>query len=314
MCVSAIQRRGSASPRAAQTGTLAAAEKFAEVGAEVDAKEDADGDSNKDSKRDADEEAVMLIVLSPAKALDYETPAVIADHTEPRFLDDSETLIKLLKKLTPAKVSELMDLSDKLSALNVARYAAWSRPMTTEHAKQAVLAFDGDVYAGLQAPTLDRDGLLYAQQHVRILSGLYGVLRPLDLMAPYRLEMGTQLPTRRGKNLYEFWGDRLAKSLVDELKAHTVPVLVNLASEEYFKAVRRPSLKARVVSPVFQEGRNGSYKIISFMAKKARGTMTRWIIDERIDDPARLVAFDRDGYQYVAAASKPDAPVFRRDA
>lgn len=207
-----------------------------------------------------------------------------------------------------------MELSDTLAALNVARYGAWKTPFTAKNARPAVLAFNGDVYEGLEAGTLDRAGLDWAQDHLRILSGLYGVLRPLDLMQPYRLEMGTRLPNARGKDLYAFWQGRLAESLAEELAAHASPVLVNLASEEYFKAVPLKVLAHRVIQPVFQERKGTQWKVVSFHAKRARGLMARYAIEHRVDDPEALKAFDREGYAFAPASSDENTWVFRRQA
>lgn len=258
----------------------------------------------------------MIFVLSPAKSLDYETPPGTDRHTLPEFISQAAQLIGVLRKLGPAEVAELMSLSDSLAALNVARYAAWSREFSQANAKQAVLAFNGDVYDGLRAPTLDDAGLDWAQGHLRILSGLYGVLRPLDLMQPYRLEMGTRLATRRGKNLYEFWGDRITRELnrllAGEDAAGREAVLVNLASEEYFKSVRPGKLKGRLVSAVFEDWKGGQYKIISFYAKRARGLMARYAIDRRVYEVDDLKGFAEEGYAYAAEVSEPDRLVFRR--
>lgn len=258
----------------------------------------------------------MIFVLSPAKALDYDTPPTTDKHTLPDFIPQSAELIRILRKLNPAEVAGLMALSDKLAALNVGRYAAWSRTFSPANAKQAVLAFDGDVYDGLAAPTLDEDGLAWAQSHLRILSGLYGVLRPLDLMQPYRLEMGSRLATRKGKNLYEFWGERITdelnRLLVAQTQAGREAVLVNLASEEYFKAVKPARLKGRLVNAVFEDWKDGRYRIISFYAKRARGLMARFAIDRRVEDVADLRDFAVDGYAYAEQASGPDSLVFRR--
>jgi cytoplasmic iron level regulating protein YaaA (DUF328/UPF0246 family) len=258
----------------------------------------------------------MIFVLSPAKALDYDTPATTARHTLPDFLPQSAELIRVLRKLTPAEVAGLMDLSDKLAALNVARYGAWSREFSPDNAKPAVLAFNGDVYEGLRAPTLDEDGLAWAQAHLRILSGLHGVLRPLDLMQPYRLEMGTRLATRHGRNLYEFWGDRITRELnrllQDEKAAGREPVLVNLASEEYFKSVRPAKLKGRLVQAVFEDWKDSRYRIISFYAKRARGLMTRFAIDRRLEAVGSLKDFAAEGYAFAPEVSEADTLVFRR--
>ena len=258
----------------------------------------------------------MIFVISPAKALDFETPPTTALHTRPDFLDRSAELIAVLRERTPAEVADLMSLSDLLATLNVARYASWSRPFTPDDAKQAVLAFDGDVYEGLAAATLDEAGLAWAQDHLRILSGLYGVLRPLDLMQPYRLEMGTKLATPRGRNLYEFWGesitDALNALLGREREAGREAVLLNLASDEYFKSVKPKKLAGRLVSAVFEDWKSGRYKVVSFYAKRARGLLSRYVIDNRIDEVEALTGFDREGYAYAAEASGADTLVFRR--
>ena len=256
----------------------------------------------------------MLFILSPAKSLDYESPLSGQAHTSPLFVKQSKALIEVLRDYSPLQIAQLMDLSDTLSGLNVARYQAWSARATEKNARQALLAFNGDVYDGLQARTLDADALAWAQDHVCILSGLYGVLRPLDLMQPYRLEMGTALPTAQGKNLYEFWGAQISDYLNTRLRADASPVVVNLASQEYFKSVQPQVLKAPVIECVFQENRGGQYKIISFSAKRARGMMARFAIDQRLNHPEQLRAFDADGYAWSAAASSPQRLVFRRDA
>jgi hypothetical protein len=254
----------------------------------------------------------MLMLLSPAKSLDYETPPVTDRHTLPQFVNESAALIEVLKPLTPAQIASLMDLSDALSQLNVARYAAWSPKFTSRNSKQAVLAFNGDVYEGLDANSLSPDQLDWAQSHLAILSGLYGILRPLDWMQPYRLEMGTRLSNPRGKDLYAWWGDTLAEHLNGVLAKQGVDLIVNLASQEYFKAVKRKALKARVVECVFEDHKAGAYKVISFHAKRARGLMARHIIVNRITTVEGLRAFDAEGYGFVAEASDPDRLVFRR--
>ena len=256
----------------------------------------------------------MLIVVSPAKTLDYETPPTTGQHTQPDFLADSEMLVGRLREFSPAQIASLMDLSDSLAALNVARYASWQRPFTPANAKQAVLAFAGDVYEGLDAGSLSGKQLEWAQGHVRILSGLYGILRPLDLMQPYRLEMGTRLSNPRGKDLYAFWGERIARAIDEALEGHSHPVLVNLASDEYFKSVSRKALRAPVIQPVFQERKGGAWKVVSFFAKRARGLMTRYAIEKRIADPERLKAFDVEGYAFAPEASDAQTWVFRRAA
>jgi cytoplasmic iron level regulating protein YaaA (DUF328/UPF0246 family) len=254
----------------------------------------------------------MLILLSPAKSLDYETPPTTDKHTTPQFVAEASALIELLRPYTPAQIGALMELSDALATLNVARYAAWRPRFTARNSKQAVLAFNGDVYDGLQATTLSEDDLDWAQAHVGILSGLYGVLRPLDWMQPYRLEMGTQLPNPHGKDLYAWWGDTLAKHLNDRLKKLGDDLVINLASQEYFKSVKRKALKARVVECVFEDWKNGQWKIISFNAKRARGMMARHAILKRATVAEDLLDFDAQGYAYAPKASEPDRLVFRR--
>lgn len=254
----------------------------------------------------------MLIVLSPAKSLDYDTPAHVETATEPRFVPQSSELIGILRQKSPQDIAALMDLSDKLALLNVERYATWSPQFTSANSKQAALAFDGDVYDGLSARTLSAEDLAWAQDHIRILSGLYGVLRPLDRMQPYRLEMGTPLPNAGGRDLYAFWGSRIADSLNADFGEDTAPVLLNLASEEYFKAVCPKTLHARVITPVFEDEKAGKYKIISFYAKKARGLMARWAVAHRVSEPEQLKRFDTAGYHFAPEASKVDRWVFRR--
>jgi cytoplasmic iron level regulating protein YaaA (DUF328/UPF0246 family) len=256
----------------------------------------------------------MLFLISPAKALDYDTPPVTDRHTQPLFVPQAAELIKVLRQKSPQDIASLMGLSDALAALNVGRYQAWQPSFTPANAKQAVLAFNGDVYEGLDAKTLSEADLAWAQDHLCILSGLYGVLRPLDLMQPYRLEMGTRLATARGNNLYQFWGERIAQYLNERAQADATPVIINLASEEYFKAVDRKVLQPRVVSCVFQEHRGGGqYKVISFMAKRARGLMVRYAIQHRAQRPEDLLGFDLEGYAHQPALSTPETLVFRRD-
>jgi uncharacterized protein len=255
----------------------------------------------------------MLLLLSPAKTLDYETPAPPAlPHTRPAFVAESRQLIDLLRTRGVGEIAALMDLSETLSSLNVGRYQAWSPRFTAANSKQAVLAFAGDVYDGLQAASLSPDDLAWAQDHVAILSGLYGVLRPLDRLQPYRLEMGTRLPNARGKDLYAFWGDRIARHLDRQLAAEKSPLIVNLASEEYFKAVDRRALRARVVHCVFEDWQGGRFRVISFHAKRARGLMARHAIRHRARGLAALQGFDAAGYAFAADASTPDRLVFRR--
>ena len=264
----------------------------------------------------------MLFLLSPAKSLDYDTPTPpeLADAlTRPQFLADTAALIDVLRTKTVADVRGLMDLSEPLAQLNVDRYAAWRPRFTDKNSKPAVLAFNGDVYDGLQARTLDADGIAWAQQHVLMLSGLYGVLRPLDRLQPYRLEMGTSLETERGGTLYAYWGDTVAAHLNALQKREREPVVVNLASQEYFKVTqarvgRDKVLRARVVECVFEDWKSGEWKIISFFAKRARGMMARHAIDQRATTPEQLASFDADGYAYAPRASEPDRLVFRRRA
>ena len=255
----------------------------------------------------------MLMVISPAKTLDFETPPTTERFTQPQYLDHSQELITQLRELTPSQISELMHLSDKLAGLNAARFGSWTPAFTPSNAKQALLAFKGDVYTGLDADTLSETELDYAQQHLRMLSGLYGLLRPLDLMQPYRLEMGTKLANARGKDLYAFWGDRISEWLNEALAEQGDDVLLNLASTEYFSAVKRSALNARVIDTEFRDQKNGQYKIISFYAKKARGMMSRFVISERINTPDDLKQFDVQGYRYAKELSKADKLVFLRD-
>lgn len=254
----------------------------------------------------------MLIVLSPAKSLDYKTPVKVKSPTLPEFVSESAKLIADLKKMAPQDVAQLMGLSDQLAVLNVGRYRDWSKKFTDENSKPAIYAFDGDVYDGFDAKSLNAKAIDFAQKHVRILSGLYGALRPLDLMQPYRLEMGTAFKNARGKDLYAFWGGRVTKSLKKVLDEQKKPVLLNLASEEYFKVLQPKELGCPVISPVFQDAKDGKYKIISFYAKRARGLMARYVVENRITDPADLKGFNLDGYKYYAAESKIEKPVFRR--
>lgn len=259
----------------------------------------------------------MLILLSPAKSLDYDTPvAPDLPHTLPQSLARSSALVALLREKSPQELATLMKISDPLAALNVARYQAWTAECRPPQARQAVLAFNGDVYEGLQARTLGPADLHWAQQHLAILSGLYGVLRPLDGMHPYRLEMGTRLATPAGHNLYQFWGAHIAEHLNAQLHtlrhASAAPVVLNLASQEYFKAVDRKVLKGRVVECVFEDHQNGAYKIISFHAKRARGLMARHCIAQRATAPHQLEGFNAEGYAFDAAASTAERMVFRR--
>lgn len=254
----------------------------------------------------------MLIVLSPAKTLDYESPLQTEEHTLPDFIPRSAELVSVLRQLPPADIASLMKISDPLAQLNAGRFADWSRQVTLNNARPAVLAFNGDVYEGLSASSLKPRQLQWAQKHLRILSGLYGVLKPLDLMQPYRLEMGTRLPTPRGKDLYAFWGQEITEALNAVLEENHSPALVNLASEEYFKSVRPASLKVPVIAPVFEDWKGGQYKIISFHAKRARGLMARFAIEKKITQPEGLKQFDTEAYRFEPSVSNPQRWVFRR--
>jgi uncharacterized protein len=254
----------------------------------------------------------MLLVISPAKNLDYETPATTKQSTTPDFLDQAQLLIEELRGLAPQDVSQLMSISDKLGVLNYDRFRQWSLPFSADNAKQAALAFNGDVYTGLNAESFKADDFKFAQKHLRILSGLYGLLRPLDLMQAYRLEMGTKFENQRGKNLYEFWGDRITQALNQQLQSLNSEVLVNLASNEYFKAVKAKTLNATIVTPVFKDWKGDKYKIISFYAKKARGLMCAYAINHRITNAEQLKGFDVDGYAYNEAMSSEKEWVFTR--
>ena len=252
----------------------------------------------------------MLIVLSPAKSLDLESPSTTKEHTTPDFIPRAAELIEVLRTYSPAGIAELMDLSDTLAMLNVSRYAHWSEDHLD--ARQAIMSFNGDVYAGLDARTLGATEIAYAQRHLRILSGLYGLLRPLDRMHAYRLEMGTRLKNPRGSNLYAFWGDSVTQALNAQLLEVKASALVNLASEEYFKSVKPKLLDVPVITPVFEDWKNGKYKIISFFAKRARGLMARYAAQHGVTDPEQLKDFDVDGYAFDAAASNESTWVFRR--
>lgn len=255
----------------------------------------------------------MLSLISPAKTLDFETAPATRRTTQPRFLERSAALVDQARAMSPDDIRELMGVSETIAELNHRRFMNWAAPFSLDNAKQALFAFRGDVYTGLDADSLDSAGLGFAQKHLRILSGLYGLLRPLDLMQPYRLEMGVKFGNSAGKNLYEFWGDSIALELNKDLGKSGSRVLVNLASNEYFKAVRADALDAEVITPVFKDLKDGKYKIISFFAKKARGQMARFIIDKQINEPAQLKKFRTDGYRYNKAESTAREMVFTRD-
>ena len=252
----------------------------------------------------------MKIVISPAKSLDYETALPTSKYSQPQFLEQAEKLNAVLKKKKPKALSELMSISDKLADLNWERNQQFELPFTADNARPAVYAFNGDVYQGLDAYTIPEEQLDHLQDTLRILSGLYGVLKPLDLIQPYRLEMGTQLKVGRKKNLYEFWKDQITASLNEELQDDEL--FVNLASNEYFGAVDEKKLKVPVIAPVFKDWKNDKLKVISFYAKKARGLMAAWILQEGIETPAQLNKFRVAGYRYDKAASTDTKPVFRR--
>lgn len=254
----------------------------------------------------------MLIIISPAKTLDYTSPLVTERYTQPEMLDQSKELIKVCRRLTPDQIASLMSISDKLSGLNAARFAEWQPDFTPDNARQALLAFKGDVYTGLHVDDFSDDDFDFAQRHLRMLSGLYGLLRPLDLMQPYRLEMGTKLENKRGKDLYAFWGKRITDQLNQALKDQGDDILINLASDEYFKSIQTKALDGHIIKPVFLDEKNGKYKIISFYAKKARGLMSRFIIKNQLTRAEQLVDFDLDGYQFAESESKGNELVFKR--
>ena len=254
----------------------------------------------------------MLIVISPAKTLDYESPLATERHSMPDYLDKSGELIDILSRYSPLELEKLMSISPKLAELNMDRYLNWTQPFSPENSRQAALAFKGDVYLGLQSDTMTDNQWNRAQTHLRILSGLYGLLRPLDLIQPYRLEMGTRLKNEAGKDLYDFWGTKISDGLNDQLAEVGSRVLVNLASNEYFKSVDKSILKAEIVTPVFKDWKNGEYKMISFFAKRARGLMSRWMIEHKVERLGELQKFDIDGYQYSPELSSPENPTFLR--
>ena len=254
----------------------------------------------------------MLVLISPAKTLDFETPWKLKNISQPDFLNDSQLLIDQLRKLSATKIGELMSISEKLAILNAERFLNWHLPFTLENSKPAILAFRGDVYTGLDADSFSVKDTNFAQNHLRILSGLYGVLRPLDLIQAYRLEMGASFKNTRGKNLYEFWDDKITEHVNSELSNQQKPTLINLASNEYWSVVKPEKLQAEVISPIFKDEKNGQYKIISFFAKKARGMMASYIIKNQIKNPKDLKAFDAEGYAFNAKMSKGNDWVFLR--
>lgn len=257
--------------------------------------------------------AIMIVVLSPAKTLDYETPSPINTFSQAQLLNESELLIARCQQLSMQDIASLMKVSDKIAGLNVARFADWQLPFTQDNAKQAVFAFQGDVYTGLQADTLSEATLDYAQKHLRILSGLYGLLRPLDLMQAYRLEMGTRLDNQRGINLYQFWGSLITEAVNKALIEQDDNLLINLASNEYFKSVKKKELNGDIITPVFKDQKNGQYKVISFYAKKARGLMARYILQQQVTEIEQLKDFSEEGYYFVEAESTTTELVYYRD-
>lgn len=254
----------------------------------------------------------MLVVISPAKTLDFETRPVTRKTSQPQLLDDAQELVGQLKEMAPHELSSLMSISDKLGALNYDRYQSWSRPFSLDNAKQAMLAFKGDVYTGLDPEQFSQEDFAFAQNHVCILSGLYGALRPMDLIQPYRLEMGTKLKNSHGPTLYDYWGEKVTDTINRSVKKSGSEMLINLASNEYFKAIKRRNLCCEVITPVFKEKKNGQYKVISFLAKKARGMMTAYIIRNRLDLPPDIKNFDEDDYRFNEELSDAREWVFTR--
>ncbi len=254
----------------------------------------------------------MLIVISPAKTLDFETTPITKDHTQAGFLKESRQLVSQLEKLTPAEVSSLMKISDKLGVLNFLRFNEWKTPFTLNNSKQALLAFKGDVYTGIDAESFSSRDLKFAQKHLRILSGLYGVLKPLDLIQSYRLEMGTHFENKKGKDLYEFWGSKLTDQINQDLEASKSKTLINLASNEYFKSLQADVINAEIIVPIFKDFKNGQYKIISFYAKKARGSMSAYIIKNKLKNPEDIKPFNVDGYKFNQSKSNATNYVFLR--
>ncbi|SCB75374.1 peroxide stress protein YaaA [Kosakonia oryziphila] len=254
----------------------------------------------------------MLILISPAKTLDYQSPLATTRFTRPELLDHSQQLINSARKLSAPQIKALMGISDKLADLNATRFHDWQPDFNPENARQAILAFKGDVYTGLQAETFSDADFDFAQQHLRMLSGLYGVLRPLDLMQPYRLEMGIRLENAKGKDLYQFWGDEITHKLNEAIAAQGDEIVINLASDEYFKSVKTQKLNARIIKPVFLDEKNGKFKVISFYAKKARGLMSRFIIENRLTKPEQLTGFNSEGYFFDREVSSQEELVFKR--
>lgn len=255
----------------------------------------------------------MLAIISPAKTLDFESAVKNFPVSQPHFTDYSKQLIEVCRKLSPQDLSSLMSISDKLAGLNVARFAEWKKIHNEDNSRPALFAFKGDVYTGLDADSLSEDDIIFAQSHLRMLSGLYGLLKPLDLMQPYRLEMGTKLANPKGKDLYAFWGNVITQAVQQAIDAQGDNVLVNLASDEYYKSVKENQLNAKIIKPVFLDNKNGKYKVISFYAKKARGLMCRYLIQHRLTDIEQLKEFDLGGYWFDSASSTETEFVFKRD-
>lgn len=255
----------------------------------------------------------MLALISPAKTLDYETALPTDTYTQPRLLEQSQQLIDVCSKLSATEIASLMTVSEKIANLNVERFRDWNAEFDFSNARQALFAFKGDVYTGLDAYHLKDHDIDFAQQHLRMLSGLYGLLRPLDLMMPYRLEMGTKLKNSRGNNLYEFWGSIITDQINQDLAEIDAKLLVNLASDEYYKSVNEKKIQAEIIKPVFLDQKNGKYKVISFYAKKARGLMARYLIENKLSQVEQLKAFDSEGYYFDAESSSDKELVFKRD-
>ena len=255
----------------------------------------------------------MLTIISPAKTLDFESPALTDEFTQPAHLTQSRKLIRRLRELSAADLSKLMNVSNNISDLNFERNKRWKTPFTPDNAKQALFAFRGDVYIGLDADSMTSDNIQFAQKHLRMLSGLYGLLRPLDLMQAYRLEMGSRLKTDQGNNLYQFWDMRITRALNTEMKQMESRVLVNLASIEYYKSVKAKAIKGQIVTPVFKDYHQDQYQVIGFFAKKARGLMARYIIDEEITRAEALKQFNSEGYSYNSSLSSEAEWVFTRN-
>lgn len=255
----------------------------------------------------------MLALISPAKTLDYETVLPTEKFTQPRLLDHSQELIEVASKLSASEIASLMSVSEKIATLNAERFRDWQPEFNFANARQAIFAFKGDVYTGLNAYQLEKQDIDYAQKHLRMLSGLYGLLRPLDLMMPYRLEMGTKLKNTRGNNLYEFWGNTITETINADLAQAESELLVNIASDEYYKSVKESKIKAEIIKPVFLDQKNGKYKVISFYAKKARGLMARYLLENKIERAEDIKSFNTDGYYFDAESSLKGELVFKRD-